>query len=1498
MRPEVWGPVIATLAAPLVPMVIALIANSFKNEPHAESNAPASGTVRVRRAAALAAIPAAIAVFTAPRPWNWIAAGAYVLALTSVLTWVWLRSKRHPRVLPDAARLLETATRPTPGFEYDRDFLPDLVRVYTRNDLARERDSLELSNSEKPQEAATEQRLSFDKVIADPKVRHIAITGEAGVGKTFLLRYWEHELRHRTASSDRATKFKPLLVAARRLVGCASIAEAFGETDTDALARPPGKGLTWLVMIDAFDEITSADDRNQVEHLVFEAVEDATKHSRACKFVLTTRGLTDDRRRSFESRGVTEFELRPFTSEQLHAFLVNAETSIPDREHQTAAYRAAVAKADRFLKRWEDEDDLLELIKLPLLARVAATIYFQDRHLELPSRRVDIYHDAIEHWIAQFHKRMSVDREQHGLALRLLHEWQGAAGETGPDSTDIAIRDLLRRLASQYLESGQRPVVGIACDLLRLQVRPKEPRELDALVTLLEATGLVHDVRTAHSHFVHKSYAEYLAAPDALASYQTPKDWEDAFRDPERRISAIFAFAQIPHDQRAALIETMRGGAECVHALGWIAAEGLCVVQGTGRIDHETRNSLIEAVLQVWPPYPKPDWWRLVNGLCNVKHARDLLFRFVEEGRQSESDRVSVSGSLANHDPRGVGLLREFASEGHDPWIRWNAANELLDHDRASARDILNRLAADRNTPDNCRLAALRALVGHWPKSTMPSLLELAEDPNASPFDRVNAAYALIEHSPTFAEGLLSRFIEKRGFQDLVRVNAATWLCEIDQDTGTAALQAFASKREVDAYARGNAASGLSHYDRETGVAILWDLVRDRAIPNRARIMQLVRLRELDPEPAARELAAVSNDRSLDAIERMIIARIPAQYGATVDVATLESIASDPSVSDGDQVYAIDEMVSVDQVRMLDRLRRYATDPGTDGHARVQAATYLQQYDYRTGTSLLEAIADDEAVSDLVRENALASLMRTGHPTARQRLLDLAMDESVPGPARLEAVRSLMPRLGEQGLTILREMQSENRLQPEDRADVVVSLAEFDEREPTDRLAELANDPEAHEDARIKAAAALVRYHPSDATEALYRVAVSGDVSDHARYSAARELLRGDPESVIPLLSELAADLDARDGARVNAAKTVAEVDCERGRSLLLPLAQDAGLYRSLPVDAAYWLYKFGDDRGKTLVAGYATGSQLDDQARVEAARRLLELDRERGVALLTEFSSDYKLDGRAQTEAALHLARIDREAGLRELQKIADWPPALGSRAAHGARGIAKYRPQDGSRLLHNLASDEDIQGTTRVIAADGMAEYGWKSGVQVLRDLAENGSLDPYSRELAARRLSAYDCQAAGEILQELLSDDSVPAAIRAEAADDLPVGKFRLYLELQRCFADDPTFDGIGRIAAALSISFEKKREGQDRLRALAIDPALDETERCWAEINLSLRDVEVRTSLERRVFDPGTVDFERLRAAADEQIRLDLRAGHQCRRQVEALASLAGTRLISE
>ncbi|THV28364.1 NACHT domain-containing protein [Glycomyces paridis] len=1495
MRPEVWVPAAATLAAPLVPTIASWVVRTFRGDER-----PASAPSRPRRLAALAAIPAAAAVWLAPNPWNWIAAAVYMLALATVFAWSWLRAVRHPTVLPEAQRLLKDGARRAPGFEYDRDFLPDLVRVYTTNDLARERGAQEPANPDKPQESASEQRVSFERIIVDPKVRHIAITGEAGIGKTFMLRYWEHDLRHRApAAADPVSKYRPLLVSARRLVGCASISEAFGEVGDDALEHPPGKGLSWLVMIDAFDEITDAADRAEVERLVFESIEDATKHDRARKFVITTRGLTDDRRRSFESRGVTEFVLQVFTSEQLHAFLVNAETSIPDRETRSPAHVAAVAKADRFLKRWEDEDDLLELFRLPLLARVAATVYFQNRHLELPSRRVDVYHDAIEHWIAQFHKRMDAEREQHGPALRLLKAWHRSEGDPGAEATDAAVRDLLRRLAVRYLESDRRSVVGIACDLMELQVRPKDPGQLEALVTLLEATGLIHDVRTVGSHFVHKSYAEYLAAPATLDRYPDPVAWNAAFRDPERRIAAIFAFAQVPHAERVALIDAMRQDPECVYALGWIAAEGLCVVQGTGRIDHEVRNALIGTVVQGWPPYPQPDWWLLVNGLCAVGHTRDLLHRQIQEGRFSDSDRLQVCAALARHDFRGIASLRAFAEEGGSPWTRARAADELVEFDRPFAIATLEEIAADMDMPDGVRYIALSSLTRDRPSTAIPLLRDFALDTGVQAESRASAAGAMIEHDADASAMLLKQLMNEFRGKEFAPVSPAIFLCDIDADEATNELRDLVANRGIAGFQRVRAAAALARQDRKAGIARLRELSEDPTIEIWGAINALRELREHeDRAEVERRLLAIKEDSTLDYWDRMHAARTFALEGWPVDTAMLESIADDPTIDEYVRVGALDDLIAVDQARIIARLQNHAIDPGSGGHERVTAALYVSNWNFQLGVTLLESILAEPSAGDHVRQRALHFLLGYGQRHARPRLLALAEDPTATAAARIAAVDSLMPRLGGHGLAILRHLAEDTGLLPEDRVEAVTGLVRYDLDEDPERLGDLADDAALHEDARLKAATELARYHPSKAATSLRRIATATEVSDDARTTAACELVALDLATAIPLLIATAEDADADDESRVSAAKAVAKIDMEHGCALLLPLAKDKGLCHSNAVEAAHLLRKYGDARGLDLTIAYTTCPDLDDQARVRAAATLLESDRGLGTARLAELASDDTIDDVAQTDAALKLAGLDREAGLASLRRTAALPLSLGGRTAYATKWIARFRPEEGTPLLHAMAANEDDPGSTRAHAAQFLTERDRGAGLPILRRLAEGRGCDPYAAELAARYLRRHDRPAAAALLHALMEDTSASAFARVEAADDLPAANLSEAVERLRRFTDDPAFDGLGRAAAALNLSFCRKREGLDRLRALMADPDLDETERLWAAITLACRDAEARASLAGRRVEEGSVDFGRLHEAADNAIKLNLRTGYQVRRFAIELEAASGASSMHE
>lgn len=1503
MQPEVWVPAVATLVAPFIPLLIAGLQNHRSiNRSQAFAAAPSKASPTLR-AASLTAIPAAVVAAMVPSPLSWVIGGVYIIVFSIILTWIALRRRRGPRVDPEAERLLNSGSRSSPGYEYDRDFLPDLVRVYTRNDLTRDRGVRDgnvqgQDERKQPQEAVPEQRVTFEKILADPKVRHIAITGEAGIGKTFLLRYWHHDLNHRVPSAvDPIAKYRPLLIAARKLVGCDSIAEAFGKDSADALARPPGKGLTWLVMIDAFDEITDAADRREVELLVFDAIDDAVRTGWACKFVITTRGLTDDRRRSFESRGIAEYELQIFTPEQLRAFLIKAETSIPDHEAESGEYAAAVMKVDRLLKRWEAHDDLLELIRLPLLARVAATIYFQDLQLELPARRIDIYQDAIEHWIGQFHKRMMAERAAHGPALELLHQWyQGIVGEAttiefGPETTDAAVRKLLCALAFQYLKTGQRSVVGIACDLLDLQVRPKDPGQLEALLTLLEATGLVHDVRTIGASFVHKSYAEFLAAPAMCSDFASPADWNRAFRDPERRIGAVFAFGQLPNGERQSLIATLREGDAYVHALGWIAAEGLCVTSESGRIDEEVRGSLVELVIESWPPYPKSDWWQLVGALCGIARARDLLLRLVDERRLSDSGSTLTAASLAKHDPRGVERLCGFASVGFAAAVRSLAAGELFDHDQQRAKEIWVRMVEGSDVPDNERVEAVARLAEHWPEEWVPRLRSLVEDLAVFPLARVTAAARLGMHDKAGAADYLRSFVDKRAFTVYARVSAARHLCDYELETGTNALLSFTSDLGISEWPRIRAAYDLASYDRETGVALLWSFVDDRTLDEGTRIGALGDLREYDLDEALRRLRVKSEDVGLDADDRIHAARYLVYEGVPLGREVLESIADSPTQSDFSRVSAASDLVEFDRPKWIARLCEHAADPWIDDHARVTAGYHLVEQDYAIGIQWLLHFAQDSTLRDGARAVAQMYLRDMGFSRANVLLRTFAEHERHEGIQRVWTASRLAENQLDLGISLLRKLAGDVSQSTEVRVSALEGLNDVGNDEAPALLLAIAADERVEGSARVSAAMSLGSSVPKECAATLRKLADTQDLCDRDRVVAAQRLVTLDLDAGMPILHDLASRSSWDDRCRVIASKAVLDLDPDEGLPLLESLAMNSTAYHSTSVQAAYQLSRIGWEQGPFLLAQQAVDPELLDSANVQAAVYLLDFDLARGTALIETQARDFSLEDSAQVSAACTLMRIDREAGVPALRAITNADLYPGGRAALAAQWLARINADEGAPLLRNLAVCEQMQGLNRVYGAIGLMRFERGRGLDLLRSFAAGSGVDEFTQAHAAAKLLEFDHAAGIRALERLVEDASVPSIVRVDAADTLTYYDLPRWLEQLRRFVHDETIDELSRVTAAMSVSYERKHEGLELLKALFADESISATARCLAEVDLAFGDLKARTALERP--RPGdSVDYGRLRSEADNMTRLCWSTAYQIRRRiglVEAAAS---------
>lgn len=1364
----------------------------------------------------IAAVPLTVVAEVLAWPWG---AAIPIAALVALVVLMLAGHRGRSKLSQQAQRLFRERTTTTGGFPYDRESLPDLVVVYTDNDVsdANRSDQAPTSvqqgqtrgqrqQSAPAKDTGKQQRVSFAKVLTDPSYLHLAITGEAGIGKTSLLEFWTHELdplRQRTGGTrdtrteQRLRQFVPLLTAARTLVGMESVAECFECPDgTDLLAQPPGPGMRWLVMIDAFDEITDMRDREQVERIVFEAIDQSAGDNAAVKFVLTTRGLTPERWRSFDSRGVTEFRLQPFTFEQLRTFLVRHQTSTRRRTPGSPDLATAEAKARLFLKKWERADNLAELLRLPLLASVAAAVYFEgDRPGGFPSRRVDIYDDAVAHWLAQFRRRLESGPAEGG-ALALLANWHGGTSQ----DLESTLRRFLGELAKAHLADGQRSLTDHACEIFGIGLRPKDPPKLAAMRALLEATGLVHELHDDQPRFIHKTFAEYLAAPSQAAQFETTEDWSKGFHDPERRAGTVFAFNSLTPERKRHLIDNTLSDRKHAVMCGWIAAEGLCTLTGAGRIDPELRRELINHCLDSMPGEPGDRWWAVIRMLATIEHGQNRLFEFVETGAWSASMRSQFAGELANHSSQGIELLRSLLDQdvnGTGPAL--DAAKELLQYDKPKALERLRHLATSPRVPEYRRLAAAAELAEHDLEAGTELLRKYCGDFTFHESYHPMAAGYLAKHSEKEAISLLTAFADNPGRSMLSRTDAAGMLAKYDREAGVSRLRAFIADRLQRPLDRAHAADELIDFDRENALETLHSIAVDTAI---------------------------------GPVHRVRAARLLARH-------------------------------SPDTGRPL--LREFASRPTVPQNWRIESAQELDELDPGwTGTTLLQ-LATDQDLQETFRAQAAASLVRFDRSAGEKILRDIAESPSASYRGRMNAANALAQIDRTAGIALLKRLVEDPAINPDERTIVASFLSNLDDALGPSVLAEVARDPTSTDTDRAWAAGRLVQQDRDLARRHLQQLAEDRACSLAARASAEVALSKLEPETAVPRLLKLCSDFEPLFTSHIYLLNEVALYDPTLATKALRALARDPRASGSIQVEAATALARLGDDSAFLTLAEQVDDNALHRSDQVEAAHQLALAGRSLGIETLRRFASQEATTDHARVTAAAHLCEFDLPTGANVLRECARERTALWDVRLSAAAAIVVFDHEEGMDLLRRAASDEGLLEAARIEAAGRLQPE--RIAELTLESLAKNPNLSASGRCRAMIELNSRDKYTARPLLRAFLADETHSPLLRVNAAGALARHERAEGLRELKRLIEDTRVPEVVKVEATMQITYLSPWPGLAQLRSFASGTVYEAHVRVEAADYLSrfdrLAGIEALRDL---VADVATNDSARVTATA--------------------------------
>ncbi|GAA1276163.1 NACHT domain-containing protein [Saccharothrix xinjiangensis] len=690
-------------------------------------------------------------------------------------------------------------------------------------------------------------------------------------------------------------------------------------------------GCRWLLLVDGLDEVADPDDQARLVRVLERCARSGTPY----RVVVTTRPIEGTVLAPLQRVSAARYELQPFDEEAFRRFA--RRWFDPER-------------AERFLRQAR-EAHLDELVRVPLLATIAAIVFEQHDDRPLPDNQYELYEAYLGYLLA---------------------------GRENPPCPFDHLRDgLLEHLGRVRLETDVS-LVAAAREWVSARVAVRVGWTED-LTSFLTAVGpLVH--RGDDLRFLHHSFAEHLAA--TARARELPPGFDAGHHDFPALVHAalqgdrgrharavLLHYTRLRPDQADRLVEWLHGGGDTHHVL---AARLLAqhLPASSGVIDG------FLTTVRGWAMTKRYPGTAILGHASRIAHHPALepwLLGIMRDAHAPWASRIEAATALATRlradtAPEAVALLRSAVESPSVTVADRLGAAESLAHCGAPEREAAERgldavLASRFAKMAECRTAAVvLAGLGHAGRArAVEALLGFLDDPLLPNGELVEAATGLAEIAVEFHQrcaevlgAVLHDPVRSMRGRDDAAIALATLGSQHLEHAAAALTELIARKAPHYEYHCVQAAKTLGRLGpqhRAAAAQHLRDMAADPVHRHSLRDV-LVALNDLgvqDHEQAATRLREVIDDHESNentvywAIDALL--DLGPAYRAEGARALLR-LADDPLVTGFERAAALERLAELGEPHRVDavsRLRAELADADLRPSMRHNAATRLAQ---------------------------------------------------------------------------------------------------------------------------------------------------------------------------------------------------------------------------------------------------------------------------------------------------------------------------------------------------------------------------------------------------------------------------------------------------------------------------------------------------------------------------------------------------------------------------